>query len=340
MIKKQILMALMLTCSLQKFSLSQTLEPGNKIETAVMIAIEKKDSLAFRYAYSVHSSRQSLQKVWQFYIISGVAKTSITEAHNPARWELGVPEQNNLVELRWGTPGGNEIAPGETLSGFSFDGEGVPGIVDYYAEGYHNVPQWPGPVEEDSIPGYDDLTPYGPGIVGKTVGPVEPPDLSVMTSILDTLISYKHQCLTLGWLKDDKAHKEDCDDMMKERNWYKRGEFEKFRKWEPDESWEFDHDWDSGIVRVLDRRLDKAKRELSRGDSVRARKDLKIFVMEVEMLNNLSKKIEARNKKSEVRDKSSIMTSEAYALLKYNAEYLIDRLPERYGKVDERRGKK
>ena len=91
---------------------------------------------------------------------------------------------------------------------------------------------------------------------------------------------------------------------------------------------------------MLDRRLDKTKRELSRGDSVRARKDLEIFVMEVEMLNNLSKKLEGRNKQSEVRDRSPIMTSEAYALLKYNAEYLIDRLPERHGKVDERRGKK
>lgn len=36
------------------------------------------------------------------------------------------------------------------------------------------------------------------------------------------------------------------------------------------------------------------------------------------------------------------MTSEAYALLKYNAEYLIDRLPEKHGRhgEDGRRNKK
>ena len=42
--------------------------------------------------------------------------------------------------------------------------------------------------------------------------------------------------------------------------------------------------------------------------------------MEVEMLNDVSKKFEDRKQ-------APIMTSEAYALLKYNAEYLIDKLP-------------
>ena len=37
--------------------------------------------------------------------------------------------------------------------------------------------------------------------------------------------------------------------------------------------------------------------------------------------------------------KKTTMTSEAYALLKYNAEYLIDKLPERHGKGDEGEGR-
>ena len=51
-----------------------------------------------------------------------------------------------------------------------------------------------------------------------------------------------------------------------------------------------------------------------------ARQDLEIFVMEVEVLNDVSKKLEDSKQ-------APIMTSEAYALLKYNAEYLIDSLP-------------
>ncbi len=318
---------------------AQSLEPGNRIDVSVAVAMQKMSQMQTEYSYTVSSLQESVQKVWSYFVITNVSLNHVGKVYSPSKWEFGIPDNTPKAEIRWVNID-EGIPPGSSLTGFTFEATGTPGIVNYYAEGYHNVPQWPGPVEEDSIPGYDDLTPYGPGIVGKTVGPVEPPDLSVMTSILDTLISYKHQCLMLGWLRDDKSRKPDCDEIMKGRDWYKNGEFEKFRKWEPDESWEFDHDWNSGIVRVLDRRLDKTKRELSRGDSVRARKDLEIFVMEVEMLNNLSKKLEARNKQSEVRDRSPIMASEAYALLKYNAEYLIDRLPERHGKVDERRGKK
>ncbi len=80
---------------------------------------------------------------------------------------------------------------------------------------------------------------------------------------------------------------------------------------------------------MLDKRLEKAKKALTRGDSVGARRDLQIFVMEVELLHRLGGKQEARSEKSEVRSQTPVMTSEAYALLKYNAEYLIDGLPER-----------
>ena len=155
-------------------------------------------------------------------------KVFFSDAPEVIRWHAEVDHKTGHFK--------HPLVPGTTLSGFFFSSSSLPGIVTYYSEGWAPAPVFEEGEATDSIPGYSDLTPYGPGIVGKTVGPVEPPDLSVMTSILDTLISYKHQCLTLGWLKDDKAHKEDCDEMMKERNWYKRGEFEKFRKWEPDES--------------------------------------------------------------------------------------------------------
>ena len=325
-------------------SQSYQIVPHNKIALTPAVNIERRNNI-FEYAIVLTNGVSAQQAVWRFDMIVNCAD-SLKAVTAPANWEYHVFPVHGTLEwtaIPMDTVEGY-IAPirvGQSLTGFSFSTAASPGIVTYYAEGDGPIPYFDeGQATDRVIPGYDDLTPYGPGIVGKTVGPVEPPDLSVMTSILDTLTSYKHQCLTLGWLRDDNAHKQDCDDMMKGRDWYKRGEFEKFRNWEPDESWEFDHDWNSGIVRVLDRRLDKAKRELTGGDSVRARKDLEIFVMEVEMLNNLSKKLEGREQKKEFRDQKPIMTSEAYALLKYNAEYLIDRLPERHGKVDERRGKK
>ena len=153
----------------------------------------------------------------------------------------------------------------------------------------------------DSIPGYDDLTPYGPGIVGKTIGPVLPPTPFVALVFLDTLISYKHQSVTLGWLKSKRD--DDCDE---------------------------DEKPDDGIVKNLDKRLDKAKKELIQRDSVKARNELEKFVKKVERLwkrSQLARPQSGRDEDNNDKRDKVVMTSEAYALLKFNTEYLIDRLP-------------
>lgn len=64
-----------------------------------------------------------------------------------------------------------------------------------------------------------------------------------------------------------------------------------------------------GIANSLDQKLENAKAKLVSGDSVAARNILEAFVSEVEA------------------QKDKHLTSEAYALLKFNAEYLINRLP-------------
>ena len=140
-------------------------------------------------------------------------------------------------------------------------------------------------------------------------------------ALIDTLISLKHQAVSNGWLRDDRDRDHDIDEMMKGNEWYNKGEFRKFRSWEVGKDWQFDRNWDNGIVEVLDRRLDMAKRVLDRGDSVTARRNLEIFVLEVELLNNLSAKLVKRGEEP-------IITSQGYLSLKFNAEYLIDRLPE------------
>lgn len=66
---------------------------------------------------------------------------------------------------------------------------------------------------------------------------------------------------------------------------------------------------DKGIENSLDVKLDNAKRKIEAGDMKTAQNTLNAFMNEVE----------AQNRKS--------LTSEAYVLLKYNAQYLIDHLP-------------
>jgi hypothetical protein len=128
----------------------------------------------------------------------------------------------------------------------------------------------------DSIPGYDDLTPYGPGIIGKTVGPVSLPSPFVPLVFLDTLISYKHQALALGWIKN------------------------------------------RGIVQSLDAKLENTKAQLRRNNKTAAKNILQAFINEVEALFK---------EENQRRDPQGVqLTSEAYALLKFNAEYLISKL--------------
>jgi hypothetical protein len=164
----------------------------------------------------------------------------------------------------------------------------------------------------DSIPGYSNLTSFGPGVVGLTVGPVMPPDPFLAGHFIDTLLSYTRQSVDLGWLasKDSKrgiGRDDDCDN---------------------------DERPDNGVAGNIERRLEIAKRELSKGDSVSARRDLERLLSKIERVWKRSQdqdKKRGRNRKEEMRSKDDkiIMTSEAYALLKYNLEYLIDRMPER-----------
>jgi len=122
-------------------------------------------------------------------------------------------------------------------------------------------------------------------VQGKTLGPADPPDPFVCLSFLDTLLSYTRQSAQLGWL--GRIRDDDCDD---------------------------DERPDDGVVRNIENRLQKARRELVRGDSVKARRELEKLIRKVDRLQRRGERV---------------MTSEAYALLKYNTEYLIERLPER-----------
>jgi hypothetical protein len=216
--------------------------------------------------------------------------------------------------------------PGATVTGFAMMSKALPGIRALTAYPDFNVYKFYPDVEGDTTAAaiatfnYVDSIRNVVNYHGYTIGPTAPPSNFDGGSWIDTLISYKHQCVAQGWLTDNKTCKQDCDNIMSQKGWSKMGDFAQYAKWNPDVTWGFDTDWNNGIVEVLDGRLNKAQAELSKKDSVDARKDLEIFVMEVELLNDVSKSFETRNQKQ-------VMTSEAYALLKYNAEYLIDRLP-------------
>lgn len=279
------------------FGQNYQIVPHNKIELTPTVSITLSDN-HFVYTLVLTNGISAQQAVWD-YIVFPMGKMKIAGVKSPVNWESYVHDDSSADELEWAaTPMDTinayiaPIKPGRSLSGFSFSTSAPPGILTYYAEGDGPESYFDEGQATDSIPGYTDLTPYGPGVVGKTVGPVLPSDSSNLTLLLDTLISYKHQSVTLGWLTNGQVHEKDEDD---------------------DKA-------DEGIVERLDRRLDKAKAALAKRDSVRARLELELFDKEVEQLYH-------QNKEEGMRRGVPLFSSEGYALLKYNAEYLIDKLP-------------
>ncbi|HUI31283.1 MAG TPA: hypothetical protein VLX91_13825 [Candidatus Acidoferrales bacterium] len=294
--------------------------PANLMNASLSVKVDRERD-GFRYIYSVFNSNDSRQAVLDVFL-EGVSDW--TGHSDPTNWTF-IPWSNHPI-AEWVVGGypNAMVLQGQTKDDFVLSGEDNPVIVNYHLQGDRIPPVFQNESELTSDELFlNDMRTNS--ISGKTIGNSNFLDSLDLKTILDTLISYKHQSVTLGWLKEDKTHKQDCDEIMNGRDWYKKGDFEKFGKWNPTNDWDFDRDWNNGIVEVLDRRLDRAKTELSKRDSVGAKRDLQIFVMEVELLNNLTKKLEDRKQ-------NPIMTSEAYALLKYNAEYLIDKLPEGRGK--------
>ena len=167
-----------------------------------------------------------------------------------------------------GSPEKSNIRPGCSVSGFGFDTDNKVhiGILDYYVEGRHPVPKFNEGMAPDIIKGYHDLTPYGPGIVGKTIGPVPLSDKFMISIFLDTIISYLSQSDSFGWIKSKDS-------------------FDKYHSY-----------------------FDKAKSCLEQNDNAATINVLGSVLTDVEV------------------DKDKSLTSEAWALIKYNTEYLKNQI--------------
>jgi hypothetical protein len=182
---------------------AQTIDPGNRIQLIVNARVSKDPSQRYSYSYSVHSLTQSQQTVGDFRVVFSPPNDSISQAATVQGWDTpGIPSGTGrpFNYIMWWAPIVNQIQPGNTTAGFAYITTQLPGICDYYAEGNHAFPWFPEGMADDSIPGYDDLTPYGPGIVGKTVGPVTSLSSLPALGLLDSLNSYVTQSRTYGWI--------------------------------------------------------------------------------------------------------------------------------------------
>ncbi len=246
----------------------------------------------FTYSYKVLNMSEAEQEIWKFYIEAKVDSFNIIA---PTGWYSRKLNKLNLIAASWASLDSmKDIFPGTRKDNFVIKSKGLPGIVNFFAIGYIDAQFDEGTEFKKSTTGI-----FNNSVKGYTIGPSTPPSPFLPLSFLDTLTSYKHQAVRLDWLIDKKEEKKDEDDEEKE----------------------------DGIVAKLDKRLVKAKTALMKGDSVKAREEVEKFVKKVVKLYK-----ESQNHEEEKEEKKLVMSNEAYALLKFNAEYLIERLQKKRGK--------
>ncbi len=224
--------------------------PKNKMDVVVRATVSQDNSDSFLFSYAVENKQTSLQKL----AVLVITKLTNNIVPNSARvdWEFDLWRTQPAV-LGWNDDfHSNLIAPGDIEKSFSYMTSALPKIASFYAQGYNGETA------------FREI--FTNSVQGKTLGPADSPSPFIPLVFLDSLISYKHQALALGWIDNQ------------------------------------------GIANSLDQKLESVRNALVKNNKTSAKNILQAFVNEVEA------------------QKDKHLSSEAYALLKFNAEYLISKL--------------
>ncbi len=258
----------------------------NLIFPKIKVEIVKKSG-EYSFNYTLENVQGASQRIHRFMI---ELNASVKPISAPFDWTFWDRNYDTIDIAVWFSADSiADIDAGEVVSDFGIKSAGLPSINRCWFRAWETVKG-----EEGQ---YDPATAsiFMTSLQKSTIGPSTPPIPFMHLAFLDTLLSYSRQSVQLGWLKEKRD--DDCDE---------------------DEQ---PHD---GVAKNIEKRIEKAKRELIQGDSAKARKELEKLVKKVEKIYEKSEKTEKKKRESEIT-----MSSEAYALLKYNTEYLIERLPEK-----------
>lgn len=184
-------------------------EKPNRIDVTVSPAISfDKDRNIFSYSYSVESTAKSIQEVHIFCVTTD---KFYSHPNSPAGWvDFKSTPVNIPTMVEWGAIGGSDnipangilepspfnIKPGQTISGFSFESEALPGICKFFSEGFVIISKVSEEPPEEQLPPYE----FGQdAFKGQTIGPVLIGDQSI-GGLIDRLISLKDSMPSYGWL--------------------------------------------------------------------------------------------------------------------------------------------
>ena len=283
-----------------------TYEPSTKIDPIIQSYVIKTTEGNFLYRYRITNGSNAKQNLVEFSLhydssILIESRTPETSWRNRGRKIRDYSDINNpKLVLSWVWRGDQGLESTWSIDSCIISSNGLPSITNSYTRAVHHTLVWPADqkdnswIDINSELGRLEVYPIN-NVLRKTIGPKLVPGQFDKIIFLDTLLSYTRQSVQLGWLKSTRD--DDCDD---------------------------DEQPNDGVSKNIEKRIEKAKKELMKGDSVKARKELEKLVKKVGKIYKKSEEGEKKKKESEIT-----MTSEAYALLKYNTEYLIERLPEK-----------
>ena len=274
------------------FAQSDSLLPypvKNLINPSVCANVQKNTN-GYVFTYQIKNGQGAIKSIHKFM---AELNAPVKPFSAPRDWTLWKMDYDTIQVATWFSEDSiADIGVGEIITGFSFESIGLPKICRCWFSAMEIVEG------EEGVYNPATASIFTTSLQRTTLGPVGTPSPFIPLNFIDIISSYKHQALALNWIADRKDEKDDDDDK---------------------------EDEGQGVVRKLDRRLDNAHKALIKKDTSKAREEMLKFVKKVEKLYGESCDHEKNGREKE----KYTFTSEAYALLKYNAEYLIQQLPEK-----------
>jgi hypothetical protein len=262
-------------------------DPANKVAPTIIAEVTWDDNTNdYAYRFAVENGAKGKQVLDK--IIIKFSSSIYSQSAPNDEWRMGEYRSGRTDTWKWTNTKGEPsgIAPGTTVDGFSYRSKGVPSIIDVFFFGERRV-RFSGP-----SPTYDsdELRESFDRVYQSLLSQYPEADVTVKRKVLGPATP-PAELNPVDFL-------DNIIDMKHEA---------------------FSLGWitNKGIERSLDAKLDAARKKLSAGDYGTARNILTAFVNEVE-----AQGCESHDDCS----KGKHLLPEAYALLKYNAQYLADNL--------------
>lgn len=171
------ILVIALSCTSSIADVLVPLERGNKLLANVNVVVTRNNTTGlYKYSYTVTNDSNSLQSATNF-MIEILADTTVVNPTSPTGWEFSPnPDMPYVswfaagidaadIPADWDgevLPSSYVIAPGEALSGFSFESIAGPQESQFYVQGWTPMPVVTGDLDELVEAGYNlnDRSPF------------------------------------------------------------------------------------------------------------------------------------------------------------------------------------